>query len=59
MQLTTSFDDPHLGATWRLRRAYQADIEGVVDEIRGQNVSQPLPHSIWELVIEDRSVDFA
>jgi uncharacterized membrane protein len=56
---TSSFDDPHLGATWRLRRVYQGDVEGVIDGMRGQNISQPLPRSIWKLIIEDRYVDFA
>ena len=52
---TSTFDDPHLGATWRLRRAYQVNVDGVIDGMRGQNVSQPLPRSIWKLIIEDRS----
>ena len=55
---STSFEDPHLGATWRLRRAYQGDVEGVIDGMRGQNLSRPLPRSIWKLIIEDRYVDF-
>jgi hypothetical protein len=54
----SSFDDPHLGSTWRLRRVFQGDIEGVIDGMRGQNISQPLPRSIWRLIIEDRYVDF-
>lgn len=55
----SSFDDPHLGATWRLRRVYQGDVEGVIDGMRGQNLSQPLPRSVWRLIIEDRYVDFS
>lgn len=55
---STSFKDTHLGTTWRLRRAFQGDVEGVINGIRVQNVSQPLPCSIWKLIIEDRYVYF-
>ena len=54
----SSFDDPHLQTTWRLRRVFQGDVEGVIDGMRGQNISQPLPRSIWKLIIEDRHVNF-
>jgi len=53
-----TFDDPHLGCTWRLRRAYGKEIDGVVDGMCGQEVAQPLPRSIWKSIAEDRYVDF-
>ena len=54
----SSFNNPHLGSTWRLQHVFQGDIEGVIDGMRGQNISQPFPHSIWWLIIEGRYVDF-
>lgn len=53
-----SFDDPHLGQTWRLKRAYEKAIDNVIDGMRGQEIAQPLPRSIWKTIIEDRYVDF-
>ena len=53
-----TFDDPHLGSTWRLRRAYEKEVDSVVDGMRGQEIAQPLPRSIWKSIIEDRYVDF-
>jgi len=40
-----TFNDPHLGQTWRLRRAYEKEVEGVIDGMRGQEIGQPLPRS--------------
>ena len=53
-----AFDDPHLGSTWRLKRVYEKEIDGVIDGMRGQEISQPLPRSVWKSIIEDRYVDF-
>jgi len=53
-----TFDDPHLGQTWRLRRVYEKEVEGVIDGMRGQEIGQPLPRSVWKSIIEDRYVDF-
>jgi len=53
-----AFDDPHLGTTWRLRRAYGKEVEGVIDGMRSQDLAQPLARSIWRSIIEDRYVDF-
>jgi len=53
-----AFDDPHLGRTWRLRRAYGKEVDGVVDGMRAQDLAQPLARSIWKSIVEDRYVDF-
>jgi hypothetical protein len=53
-----AFDDPHLGTMWRLRRAYEKEVDGVVDGMRAQDLAQPLARSIWKSIIEDRYVDF-
>ena len=53
-----AFDDPHLGTTWRLRRAYEKEVDGVVDGMRAQDLAQPLARSVWRSIIEDRYVDF-
>jgi hypothetical protein len=55
---TRSFDDPHLGSTWRLRQAYEKEIEAVISGMRAQDLTQPIPHTIWKLIIEDRYVSF-
>jgi len=53
-----AYDDPHLGTTWRLRRAYEKEVDGVVDGMRAQDLEQPLARSVWRSIIEDRYVDF-
>ena len=37
-----AFNDPHLGSTWRLRRAYEKEVDGVVDGMWAQDLAQPL-----------------
>ena len=53
-----TFDDLHLGSTWRLRQAYEKEVDRVVDGMRGQDTAQPLSRSIWKSIIEDCYVDF-
>jgi len=53
-----AFNDPHLGTTWCLRRAFQKEVEGVIDGMRAQDLAQPLAQSIWRSIVEDRYVDF-
>ena len=53
-----TFNDLHLRSTWHLRRAYEKEVDCVIDGMRSQEIGQPLPRSMWKSIIEDCYVDF-
>jgi len=53
--------DPHLEDTWRLRALYTStkdSIEPIINLMQIQPLDQPLPWSIWKLIIQDQYVNF-
>ena len=54
--------DPHLEETWRFQKAYTAGkdaVDGIIDLLQKQSLAQPLPQSIWHLIVLDQYVDFS
>ena len=53
--------DPHLEDTWRLRTLYTSSkdtLEPIINLMQTQPLDQPLPRSIWKLIIQDQYVSF-
>ncbi|EDR11033.1 uncharacterized protein LACBIDRAFT_316142 [Laccaria bicolor S238N-H82] len=57
---TSSISDPHIEETWKLRQAIGTDktIDSLVNLMQVQPLTDPIPRSIWRLVIQDHFVDF-
>ncbi|CAA7268095.1 unnamed protein product [Cyclocybe aegerita] len=57
---SNTIKDPHLDETWRLRLLFagKETINSIVDHLQAQPVDQPLPRSIWRLLVQDQYVDF-
>ncbi|CAA7266998.1 unnamed protein product [Cyclocybe aegerita] len=57
---SNAIKDPHLDETWRLRLLFagKETIDSIVDHLQAQPVDQPLPRSIWRLLVQDQYVDF-
>ncbi|KAJ7194452.1 hypothetical protein GGX14DRAFT_537399 [Mycena pura] len=52
--------DPHIEETCKLRRAFGTDksLDPIIDVMQLQTLVDPLPRSIWRLIIQDHFVDF-
>ena len=57
---TSTISNPHIKETWKLRQAIGTDktIDSLVNLMQVQLLADPIPHSIWRLVIQDHFVDF-
>jgi len=57
---TSTISDPHIKETWKLWQAIGMDktIDSLVNLMQVQLLADPIPHSIWCLVIQDHFVDF-
>ena len=58
--LTSTISDPHIEETWKLQQAIGTDktIDSLVNLMQVQPLVDPIPCSIWCLVIQDHFVDF-
>ncbi|KAF5376460.1 hypothetical protein D9615_008600 [Tricholomella constricta] len=58
--LAVTVSDPHLEATWKLRRAYAGDrvLDTIVNIMQTVQVPDPIPRSIWKAIIQDNYVEF-
>ncbi|KAJ7900795.1 hypothetical protein B0H13DRAFT_2664095, partial [Mycena leptocephala] len=52
--------DPHIEETCKLRRAFGTDksLDPIIDVMQLQTMVDPLPRTIWRLIIQDHFVDF-
>jgi hypothetical protein len=52
--------NPHIEATWKLRRALASEktLETLVDLMQVQPLPDPIPRSIWKAIAQDQYVDF-
>ena len=57
---TSTISDPHIEETWKLQQAIGTDktIDSLVNLMQVQLLADPIPRSIWCLVIQDHFVDF-
>ena len=58
--LNSTISDPYIKETWKLQQAIGTDktIDSLVNLMQVQLLADPIPHSIWHLVIQDHFVDF-
>lgn len=54
----TSNADPHLAETSKLRRLYRSNVTALINLMQARFLLDPLPRSIWRLIIHDDYVDF-
>ena len=57
---TSAISDPHIEETWKLRQAIGTDktIDSLVNLMQVQPLADPIPRSIWRLVIQDHFINF-
>ena len=55
-----TFLNTHLQATWKLRQSFNSDkaIDPIVDLMQLQHLVNPIPHPLWQAIIQDQYVDF-
>jgi hypothetical protein len=56
----SSMGNPHVEATWKLRRALTSEktLDTLVDLLQIQPLHDPIPRSIWKAIAQDQYVDF-
>ncbi|KAJ6632135.1 hypothetical protein B0H10DRAFT_1937825 [Mycena sp. CBHHK59/15] len=58
--LSCPSNDEHLGKTWKLCQAFvkEPNIDLLIDGVQQQPLRDPIPHSIWKDIIQDKFIVF-